>query len=153
MANPPSPLDRLQTLFERLERLGVGSKAPLKEMQLSLPQLGLLLAVRRTPGIRVNELAQLLQLSAPTVSVGLRRLEDEGWVRREPDPEDKRSFQLYLTDKAKNFAKRVQEFERKQTGVFLSALSAEEQAQLVHLLDKAITRLEEQAHTKEKSKQ
>lgn len=153
MANPASPLDRLQTLFERLERLGVGSKAPLKEMQLSLPQLGLLLAVRRAPGIRVNELAQLLQLSAPTVSVGLRRLEDEGWVRREPDPEDKRSFQLYLTDKAKNFAKRVQEFERKQTGVFLSALSAEEQAQLVHLLDKAITRLEEQAHTKEKSKQ
>jgi len=149
MANQDTPLQRLQNLFERLERLGVGTKAPLKEMQLSLPQLSLLLAVRRTPGIRVNELAQLLELSAPTVSVGLRRLEEEGWVRREPDPQDKRSFHLYLTEKAKNFAKRVQEFERKQTGVFLSALSAQEQAQLVRLLDKAITRLEEQAQTKE----
>lgn len=146
-------MNRLQSLFERLERLGVGTKAPLKEMQLSLPQLSLLLAVRRTPGIRVNELAQLMQLSAPTVSVGLRKLEDEGWVRREPDPQDKRSFHLYLTDKAKNFAKRVQDFERKQTEVFLSGLSTEEQAQLVHLLDKAITRLEEQAQTKEKQKQ
>lgn len=146
-------MSRLQSLFERLERLGVGTKAPLKEMQLSLPQLSLLLAVRRTPGIRVNELAQLMQLSAPTVSVGLRKLEDEGWVRREPDPQDKRSFHLYLTDKAKNFAKRVQDFERKQTEVFLSGLSTEEQAQLVHLLDKAITRLEEQAQTKEKQKQ
>ncbi|MBX3045810.1 MAG: MarR family transcriptional regulator [Anaerolineales bacterium] len=153
MAQNDPPMNRLQSLFERLERLGVGTKAPLKEMQLSLPQLSLLLAVRRTPGIRVNELAQLMQLSAPTVSVGLRKLEDEGWVRREPDPQDKRSFHLYLTDKAKNFAKRVQDFERKQTEVFLSGLNAEEQAQLVHLLDKAITRLEEQAQTKEKQKQ
>ncbi|QYK51916.1 MAG: MarR family transcriptional regulator [Anaerolineales bacterium] len=153
MTQNDPPMNRLQSLFERLERLGVGTKAPLKEMQLSLPQLSLLLAVRRTPGIRVNELAQLMQLSAPTVSVGLRKLEDEGWVRREPDPQDKRSFHLYLTDKAKNFAKRVQDFERKQTEVFLSGLNAEEQAQLVHLLDKAITRLEEQAQTKEKQKQ
>ncbi|MCW5874257.1 MAG: MarR family transcriptional regulator [Anaerolineales bacterium] len=149
MASQTTSLELLHALFERLERLGVGAKAPIKDMQLSLPQLGFLLAVRRMPGIRVNELAHLLELSAPTVSVGLRKLEEDGWVRREPDPDDKRSSRLFLTDKAANFAKRVQEFQRKQTRVFLSGLNEQEQSQLVHLLNKAITRLEEQAKTKE----
>lgn len=141
--------EQMIVMLKRLEQLGLGRSA-IKDMQLSLSQLGLLLSVHRQPGIRVNELAHLLHLSAPTVSVGLRKLEDEGWLRREADPDDKRSLRLHLTRKASEFAKRAQQFQRKQIGEFLSGLEPEEQTQLVHLLNKAITRLETQAYkTKE----
>lgn len=141
--------EHMLAVLKRLEQLGIGRMA-MKDMQLSLSQLSLLLSVHHSPGIRVNELAHLLQLSPPTVSVGLRKLEDEGWLRREADPEDKRAFRLHLTLKARQFAKRAQQFQRKQIGVFLSGLEPEEQTQLVALLNKAITRLEAQAHkTKE----
>ncbi|MCW5888577.1 MAG: MarR family transcriptional regulator [Anaerolineales bacterium] len=141
--------EQLIAVLQRLEGLGLGRMAA-KDLELSLSQLGLLFAVQRHPGIRVNELAQLLHLSAPTVSVGLRKLEGEGWLLRQADPQDRRSLRLHLTEKARAFAKRAQQFQRKQIGVLLSGLEAEEQAQLVHLLNKAITSLENRAdQTKE----
>lgn len=149
MTDTLSSQEQMIALLRRLEQLGVGRSA-IKDMQLSLSQLSLLLSVHRHPGIRVNELAHSLHLSAPTVSVALRKMEDEGWLRREADPQDKRSLRLHLTRKANEFAKRAQQFQRKQIGVFLNGLEPEEQTQLVHLLNKAITRLETQAQpTKE----
>lgn len=136
------PQAQFMHLLQRLERMGMGRDA-LKNVQLSLSQLGLLLSVRRSPGIRVNELAQRVGLSAPTVSVSLRKLEQDGWVQREADPQDKRSYHLYLTRKASEFAKRAEAFQRKKITDFLSGLDPEEQSQLVRLLDKAISSMEE----------
>ena len=137
------PTEQIRQLLTRLQKLGIGRGAPVKDMQFSLAQLGLLLCVQHTPGARVNELAQLLGVSMPTVSVGLHKLEESGWVRRESDPHDKRSSQVYLTTKAKAFVKLAEQFQRRQTAKFMSGLDADEQQQLVRLLDKAITRLEE----------
>lgn len=142
------PTERIRQLFVRLQKLGIGRGAPVKKMQFSLAQLSLLLCVQHMPGARVNELAQLMGVSKPTVSVGLHKLEESGWVRRKSDPQDKRSSQVYLTTKAKAFVKLAEQFQRKQTAEFMRALDAVEQEQLVRLLDKAITRLEENAKDK-----
>jgi DNA-binding MarR family transcriptional regulator len=134
--------DELMALFRRLEKLGLG-RAPIKDVPLSIPQFGLLLAVWRNPGIRVREAAEFLAVSAPTVSVALTKLEQEGWVKRESDPQDKRAARFYLTAKAQLFAKRAQSFQRKQIGEFMSGLDPDEQEQLLTLLGKAINNLEQ----------
>jgi DNA-binding MarR family transcriptional regulator len=152
METPSNPVHQIQQLFARLQTLGVGRRAPLKSLGLSLPQLAILLSVRQAPGLRINELAQQLGVSTPTVSVSLRKLEQDGWVRREADPTDKRSSHLYLTLKAKAFAKRAESFQRKQTARFLSGLEPQEQAQLVRLLDKAISGLEAKNNDKSRLK-
>ncbi|UYN90080.1 MAG: MarR family transcriptional regulator [Anaerolineales bacterium] len=138
-----SPQEQFRSLMQRIERMGMGRET-LNNVELSLSQLGLLLSVRRSPGIRVNELAQQVGLSAPTVSVSLRKLEQDGWVQREADPQDKRSYHLYLTRKATEFAKRAEAFQRKKITDFLNGLNPQEQSQLVRLLDKAISSMEEQ---------
>lgn len=143
-----SPIQQMQRLFERLQALGVGRKGPIKDLGLSLPQLAVLLCLRNAPGLRINELAQQMGVSTPTISVSLRKLEQDGWVRREADPADRRSSHLYLTLKANAFAKRAESFQRKQTASFLNGLEPEEQDQLVRLLDKAISRLEEKNRLK-----
>jgi DNA-binding MarR family transcriptional regulator len=145
------PSEELMALFRRLEGLGLG-RAPVKDVQLSIPQFGLLLTVLRNPGIGVRGVAQFLGVSTPTVSVGLAKLEQDGWLRREADPLDKRAARLYLTAKAQLFAKRAQQFQRKHINEFMGGLDPREQQQLLTLLEKAIANLEQKHSSKKRLK-
>ncbi|MEX1071389.1 MAG: MarR family transcriptional regulator [Anaerolineales bacterium] len=133
--------ERLLGLFSRLEGLGLRG-APLKRLDLSMQQFGLLMSVMRHPGIRVHEIAETLRVSTPTVSVAVRKLEKQGWLKRKPDPEDKRAAQLYLSRKAALLAQRAKSFRRKRINEFMNGLTSAEQDQLLTLLEKAISNLE-----------
>lgn len=138
---PSSVHNRLIGYFSRLERLGLG-RPKLQQAGLSLPQFGLLACLWREPGLHAHEVAEQLGVTMPTVSVALRRLEKGGWLRRRPDPDDKRSMRLYLSPKASQVARQVGNRRKRYIQEFLEALSANEQEQLLTLLDKAITHLE-----------
>lgn len=47
---------------------------------------------------RISELAKADRCSQPTMSNLVQRQEDQGWVRREPDPADSRASLISLTD-------------------------------------------------------
>jgi DNA-binding MarR family transcriptional regulator len=68
-----------------------------------LPDLAwydLMWALHRQPGrrLRVNELAREVVLSPTAMSRFVDRVEAAGYVRREPDPADRRALQVVLTD-------------------------------------------------------
>src|SRR3954466_8502929 len=68
-----------------------------------LPDLGwyaLLWTLYRAPerALRVNELAREVVLSPTAMSRFVDRAEAAGYVRREPDPDDRRALQVVLTD-------------------------------------------------------
>src|SRR3954454_13429725 len=68
-----------------------------------LPDLGwydLLWALRRSPQrrLRGHELAREVGLSPTAMSRFVDRAEAAGYVRREPDPDDRRALQVVLTD-------------------------------------------------------
>jgi DNA-binding MarR family transcriptional regulator len=68
-----------------------------------LPDLSwydLLWALRRQPErrLRVNELAREVVLSPTAMSRFVDRAEAAGYVRREPDPDDRRALQVVLTE-------------------------------------------------------
>ena len=72
-------------------------------VEAGLPDLGwydLLWALRRAPGrrLRVNELAREVVLSPTAMSRFVDRAEAAGYVRREPDPDDRRALQVVLTE-------------------------------------------------------
>ena len=46
---------------------------------------------------RISELAKADRCSQPTMSTLVQRQEDNGWVRREPDPADSRASLISLT--------------------------------------------------------
>src|SRR3954467_9244240 len=71
--------------------------------EAGLPDLSwydLLWALRRSPQrrLRVNELAREVVLSPTAMSRFVDRAEAAGYVRREPDPDDRRALQVVLTD-------------------------------------------------------
>lgn len=54
-------------------------------------------------GLRMGELARRSRLSKQTMTTMVRLLERDGFVRREPDPEDRRASHIVLTAKARRF--------------------------------------------------
>ncbi len=136
--------DRLVALFTRLENLEL-AQPRLAQSQLSLPQFALLACVWRKPGSRVNDIADMLGVSKATVSVAIAKLEKGGWLRRKPDPGDKRAARLHLSTKANLLASQVLKHRRKRVNEFMNGLSDDEQDQFLHLLDKAVTNLESKA--------
>jgi DNA-binding MarR family transcriptional regulator len=77
-----------------------------------LPDLAwydLLWAIYRAPerGLRVNQLAREVVLSATAMSRFVDRVEAAGYVRREPDPVDRRALRVTITDEGVALLRRM----------------------------------------------
>ena len=134
---PLSTGERLLDLFSRLLKLAL-DQHPLQDSGITTPQLALLDWVAARPGCSVGEIADGLELTPPTVSVSVRRLEKAGLLERRTDPTDKRSVQISTTARGQLLHRRALEFRLGKMKQLLSGLSEKEAAVLLTLLEKAI---------------
>lgn len=67
----------------------------------------LLLHLAREDGKTQLQLARLTRLKAPTVSVTLKRMEEEGYIVRRQDENDLRRTLVFLADKGREFNERI----------------------------------------------
>ena len=65
------------------------------------PQRLVIRIVARFPGIPAGHIAQLLHLHPSTLTGILKRLERQGFIRRRPDPKDRRRAFLGITEKGR----------------------------------------------------
>lgn len=72
----------------------------LKNYNLGCGQYSFLLALYKNNGISQDTLSELLSIDKGTTAKAVKKLEDEGYIRREVDPEDRRAYKLYTTEKA-----------------------------------------------------
>ncbi|MBN2499728.1 MAG: MarR family transcriptional regulator [Anaerolineales bacterium] len=128
---------RLQHLFRRMQDLQL--HRPDTEMEeISFPQVAILGALARHPGSGVKEIAEMLHVTPPTISVAVRKLTHDGLIERQVDPEDKRAHPLFTTGKGDRIIRRIQKRQGEVMEEFLSGLPPQEQQQLVELLEKAV---------------
>lgn len=132
---------RLVAVMDRLRRLDL-TRNPMDRMGLSPSQMMLVQRVAETPGVRLTQAARGLDLTPPTVSVAVRRLEKAGLLRRETDPSDSRALRLFATAKGLDLCSRVGAFRRGKMRGLLSGLEPRERARVVELLEKALERAE-----------
>ena len=86
----------------------------------------------------VTELGAVLHLSQPTASRTLRRLEEEGLVRRRPDRSDGRVARYETTAEGRAVRRRFQAFMDLQLEESLSGMSPARRRQLADLLDELV---------------
>lgn len=55
--------------------------------------------LRKNPGLSQHELVRLTNLTPPTVSVTLQKMESEGLIVRKSDEYDERRMRIYITEK------------------------------------------------------
>jgi DNA-binding MarR family transcriptional regulator len=128
-------------LMGRLRQLGPQS-APPKEANVSPSQLAFISFAASNPGCGIQAMASGLRLSKPTVSIGVSQLEDAGFLTRQPDPQDGRAVQLYLTLKGQELHQRTHEFRCKKFEHLLTGLTPKERTTMLTLLERAIQTVE-----------
>ena len=102
-------------LRKESQRFGM---SPLDAMLLGL--------VKHRDGIGVSELADLEQMSRPTMSSHVKRLEQAGWIARQaPDSEDKRRVGLVITPAGRRALEAVRRQRNDWLAGQLSGLSPE----------------------------
>lgn len=96
----------------------------------------LLYHVNRAPGSRQAELAARLHVSPVTLGRMIDRLVAREYVRRRPDPEDRRAVRVYVAPKGKPLIAKMTEVERTLSAHATRGLAARERAALRDLLER-----------------
>lgn len=138
---PPSVQD-VNELIEAVRSMMMQAKNRHRTMEQSGEhgRVSVLFVLSKLGPIRPSALAKECMLDLSTVSRHLRALEDEGHVVKSGDPDDKRAFQVGLTERGHDF---VQQFWRARvasvhTALADSAWSADEVRALATLLERFV---------------
>src|SRR6266576_6540420 len=127
---PKTEIDTL-SIADRLRpvllRVGRELRREAREVGVSPEQVSLLVEIKYSPGIGVNELAARERVSAPAMSNHVDRLERDGLVTRTPSPNDRRRVGLTLTDEGQRVLRRVRS---RRTAWLASRLGALDAAEL-----------------------
>ena len=132
---PKVDVGKIWSLNYRLLISVITSVAPaVTELGLEMKELFLLAEVDAHP--HPAELAGVLCMPKPTVTVYIKRLEAAGFLRREIDGADLRRHRLILTPEGRKTMARGLALLSKTFGARLARLSSAQQAELATLLEK-----------------
>ena len=106
------------------------------EIGLTLSQCKVLGHLSRNDGISQARLAELTDTDPMTLVRTLDRVQQDEWIERRPDPEDRRAHRLYLREAARPIMHRMWKLADQARQEALSALSPTEREQLVGLLER-----------------
>lgn len=93
--------------------------------------------LHRNSGASQKSIAEFLNVTTSAVNQVVKSMSSEGLLQKEPDPADKRSYKLYLTEQGKEVAIRLrQRLDRSDDAItaFVGAQREEELMQFLHEL-------------------
>lgn len=128
-------------LMDRLRQLGPQTSPP-RKAKISHSQLAFITYLNSNPGCGIQSIASELKLSKPTVSIGVSQMEEAGFLTRQPDPNDGRAVQLFLTSEGQKLHQSTLEFRCKKFERLLAEITSQERATLLKILEKAILSVE-----------
>ncbi|USE02951.1 MarR family transcriptional regulator [Vibrio sp. SCSIO 43133] len=142
----------MKTEFERQTSFGwllnVVANHASKEFDKRLREKGLTLALWPTlmclwekEGVTQREIAQMSKVESSTTTRTLDKLEALELVERRADPESRRSFRIFLTDKGKALKEEVIHLPVEVNQALLAGLEDEEQRNLIATLQKLVERI------------
>ena len=102
----------------------------------------ILAALKLKDGIATRELAYVLGIRVPSLNEALSKLENAGYIVREPDPRDRRVQLITLTDLGRALTNQMGEGEPEGDNIF-EVLTEQERANLNDYLDRLIVRMHE----------
>lgn len=101
-------------------------------------QHSFLKAILINPGINQDQLTHLLKFDKATTARSMKQLEQEGYIVRKADPNDRRSLLVYPTDKAEQFHPVLAQLLDASNNRLMQPLTEEEGDQLISLLNKVM---------------
>lgn len=119
----------------------------LNDMELTSAQghvIGYLVHHEEVPCAR--DLENFFQLSHPTVSGLLQRMEAKGFIRQEPDPQDRRVKRIFLEEKGYACSQRIHACIQDNENLMVQGFTAQEEEIFQGLLCRCMDNLGPKAH-------
>jgi DNA-binding MarR family transcriptional regulator len=95
-----------------------------------------LLALYRKDGISQEEVSDHLKIDKATTAKAIKKLEKEGYIKRDINSEDKRAYKVFLTQKALDIKPEIQGILRNWSAVLSEGLSEDEKSMALDLLSR-----------------
>ncbi len=103
---------------------------------LTVEQFHILKQTSRKVGLSQNTLCQLLEKKPANITRILDRLEKKNWVKRQPNPSDRRSSLVFLTVEGEQMIDEVSNVFESYSGWFVEGIGEEEERRFRSTLEK-----------------
>jgi DNA-binding MarR family transcriptional regulator len=115
----------------------------LMEYGLGSGQFSFLLLLQHKEGVSQDHIAHTLHVDKATTTRAFKKLEKEGYITRKRDPEDRRRYNIYLTEKGRTIYPVLLNISSVWTDILLKDFSDEEKdlffGLLARVMEHAIT--------------
>ncbi len=108
----------------------------LEALKLTSVQGMVINSLGEADNIRFNQLGEKLNLTSATLTGIVDRLEKSGFVKRQPNPEDRRSILIALTAAGKKILPEIRSIIASANMAFLDSFKPEEEAMIRGLLNR-----------------
>jgi len=137
--NPEPPIENTN-LAERLRPVLLRAARHLRReaqrVGVSVLDAQLLMSISKTPGIGGSELADREQVSRPSMSGHLKRLQAAGWITRDPvDHDDRRRVGVRLTEAGESALNSIRRTRNDWLAARLVRLTPEERERLAAAIE------------------
>lgn len=110
------------------------AKEMYQEFDLNKSQAGILFALHRNASMSQKELAARLNVTPPSITSSIQKMERDGYLTRHPDQDDQRVMRLTLTEKGESCIKGVYTVAEQMEQLMFRGMSREEILLLKRLL-------------------
>lgn len=90
--------------------------------------------LHRNPGASQKSIADFLNVTTSAVNQVVKSMVEEGYLRKEADPADRRSYKLYLTEKSEEVSARLRRRLEESDDAITAFIGAEKEEELLQLL-------------------
>ncbi len=143
-AGPEQQAKELRAAIAALvRRFALSERADVLCCGLTVAQAATLEALRGSEPVRLGPLARRLGITPSTLTRNLARLEDDGLLARDADPEDGRAARVRLTPAGERAAARVERQELVFAEGILSRLGRDRRAEVVGALSELLAAVRE----------
>jgi len=139
LSDNPAPDEAAQALQDIVMRISAESSGNWMGLDVTMPQMKVLMLLRENGALRVGVLARHLNVSTPTITGIVDRLVRQTLVRRDDDPTDRRVVLNVLTRQGEEMMDRLRQHGNAELARIVGTLTPRERHDLTRLL----TRLKE----------
>lgn len=118
----------------------------MKDLELTAGQVPFLIHLSRKEGITQDDLAVHLHIDKGTVARALKKLEDNGFIYREINPQNRRRYLLFLTEKGRQIVPQIYDIDKEWEHSVCSNLSDTEYSRLFNALQTLAMKSLEKVH-------
>lgn len=97
-----------------------------REFDLNRSQASILFTLHKNESITQKDLAKRLNITAPSITSSIQKMERDGYISREPDKSDQRMMRLALTEKGESCIQSIIDVAERMERIMFEGMSTEE---------------------------